>query len=46
LIAYLARRVGELPVALLVAARPPLPDEDRTILEAIAAGAETLTPAA
>jgi DNA-binding CsgD family transcriptional regulator len=44
-LAYLARRVAELPVALLVAARPPLPDEDRTILEAIAAEAQTLAPA-
>jgi hypothetical protein len=30
---------------LLVAARPPLPDEDRSILEAIAAEASTLAPA-
>ncbi|MDA0161109.1 AAA family ATPase [Solirubrobacter ginsenosidimutans] len=44
-LAYLARRVGELPVTLLLASRPPLPDEDRSILEAIAAEAQLLAPA-
>jgi len=44
-LAYLARRVDELPVALLIAARPPLPGEDRTILDTIAATAPTLSPA-
>ena len=36
---------AELASSLLVAARPPLPDEDRTILETIAADAATLSPA-
>ena len=44
-LAYLARRVRELPVTLLIAARPPLPSEDRSILETVAAEAQTLTPA-
>ena len=44
-LAYLARRVRELPVAIVVAARPPLPGEDRTVLEAIADEAEALAPA-
>ena len=44
-LAFLARRVPELGVALVIAARPPLPDDDRTILEAIAAEAATLSPA-
>ncbi len=45
-LAYLARRVRELPVALVLAARPPLPGEDRSVLETIAADAgEPLAPA-
>ena len=44
-LAYLARRVRELPVTLLIASRPPLPSEDRSILETIAAEATTLAPA-
>ena len=45
-LAYLARRARELPVALVLAARPPLPGEDRSILETIAADAgEPLAPA-
>ena len=38
-LAYLARRARELPVALVLAARPPLPGEDRSTLETIAADA-------
>jgi hypothetical protein len=44
-LAFLARRVTELPVVLLIAARPPLPAEDRTILDTIAASATTLAVA-
>ncbi len=44
-LAFLARRVAELPITLVIAARPPLPGEDRTILETIAAEASTLSPA-
>jgi predicted ATPase len=44
-LAFLARRVRELPVAVLIAARPPLPGEDRTVLDTIAASAATLSPA-
>jgi len=44
-VAYLGRRVRELPVALVLAARPALPGEDRAVLEVIAADAEALAPA-
>ena len=44
-LAYLARRVQELPVAVVVAARPALPGEDRAVLEALAAEADALAPA-
>ena len=44
-LAYLARRVRELPVAVVVAARPALPGEDRAVLEALAAEADALAPA-
>ena len=43
-LAFLARRVAQLPITLLIAARPPLPGEDRTILDTIAAAASTLSP--
>ena len=44
-LAYLGRRVRELPVAVVLAARPALPGEDRAVLEVIAAAAEALAPA-
>ena len=44
-LAYLARRVEELPIVVLIAVRPPLPGEDRTILDTIAAAATMLAPA-
>ncbi|WP_028063390.1 AAA family ATPase [Solirubrobacter soli] len=44
-LAFLARRVADLGVVLLLAARPPLPAEDRTILDTIAASASTLAVA-
>ena len=44
-LAYLGRRVRELPVAVVIAARPALPGEDRAVLEAIAADADALAPA-
>jgi DNA-binding CsgD family transcriptional regulator len=40
-LAYLARRLDGLPVALAVALRPPLPGEDRGPAEAIAAAPRT-----
>ena len=45
-LAYLARRIAGSPVALLVALRPPLPGEDRALVEALldTPAAEVLTP--
>jgi DNA-binding CsgD family transcriptional regulator/tetratricopeptide (TPR) repeat protein len=42
-VAYLARRLGGLPVALLVALRPALPGEERGAVEATVAGAAATT---
>ncbi|HEY1273906.1 MAG TPA: AAA family ATPase [Thermoleophilaceae bacterium] len=45
-LAYLARRLGDLPVALLLAMRPALPAEERDTIEAIVsdAGAALIRP--
>ena len=44
-LAYLARRVRELPVAIVIAARPALPGEARPVLEALAVESGALAPA-
>ena len=41
-LAYLSRRLGDLPVLLIVGLRPALPGEDRTEADAIAAARATL----
>ena len=44
-LAYLARRLEGMPIALLVALRPAVPGEDREAIEAITAHATVLHPA-
>ena len=44
-LAFLARRLDGLPVALVAAARPPLPGEERAALDALIGSADVLRPA-